>query len=534
MIPKGDHMDKAELVHQLILATAERTPQAQALRYQGQSLCYGELAAQMTRLAQTLLALGVQRSERVAIYLEKRFENVVGMFGSALAGAVFVPLNPLLKQEQVSHQINDCQAAVLITSAERFAATVAVLRNCTSLRLIIIVGAAEVLELSLPATLISWDQALLARPAVAVPRLIDLDMAAILYTSGSTGKPKGVVCSHRNLVSGAASVALYLDNRAQDRVLCVLPLSFDYGLSQLTTMFLCGGTAVLMNYLLPQDILQAVRDEQITGLAAIPPLWGQLARLDWSMISSLRYASNSGGVLAAPVLSKLRGSLPLVAIYLMYGLTEAFRSTYLDPALVDLRADSIGQAIPGNEVLVLRADGSVCDADEVGELVHRGPLVTLGYWNDPVASAARFKPLPPVQNGWRLPELAVWSGDLVRRDAQGYLYFVGRNSDLIKISGYRISPVEVEDVLCRVPGVGELAVVGVPHPLHEQALVAVVSADVSVTPAMLRSHCQRLLPAYMVPSHFALEASALPRNSNGKINRLALQQRFATFFSGST
>jgi len=234
--------------------------------------------------------------------------------------------------------------------------------------------------------------------------------------------------------------------------------------------------------------------------------------------------------MAAPVLKSLRHKLPAVAIYLMYGLTEAFRSTYLDPALVDLRADSIGQAIPGNEVLVLRADGSVCEADEVGELVHRGPLVTLGYWNDPEASAARFKPLPPTRHGWRLPELAVWSGDLVRRDAQGYLYFVGRNTDLIKISGYRISPVEVEDVLCRVAGVRELAVVGVPHPLHEQALVAVLNADAEVSPAVLRSHCQRQLPAYMVPSHFALEAAALPRNSNGKINRLELQQRFANFF----
>lgn len=521
-----------ELVHQLLSETAKRQPDAVALRFQGQSLSYAALDKQVNLLAQSLLACGVQRAERVAVYLEKRFENVVAMFGTWQAGAVMVPINPLLKQEQLSYQLNDSQAALLITSSERFAANAAALRHCASLRYVLVLGSSVEHEVEFPFTVIRWDEALSARPVLAAPRAIDMDMAAILYTSGSTGKPKGVVCSHRNLVAGARSVATYLGNSAEDRVLCVLPFSFDYGLSQLTTVFLTGGTAVLLNYLLPNDVLQTVRAEKITGLAAIPPLWGQLAQLDWSGIGSMRYITNSGGVMPRPVLSALRRNLPSASIYLMYGLTEAFRSTYLDPAQVDVRPDSIGKAIPNNEVLVLRADGTECDVDEVGELVHRGSVVSLGYWNDVAATAQRFKPLTPPVGAWRLPEMAVWSGDLVRKDSEGYLYYVGRNNDLIKISGYRISTVEIEEVLFNVPGVTELAVVGVPHPEFEQALIAVVLQNPQQTLSVdvLRKHCQRHLPAYMQPKHFVLEHSALPRNANGKINRLAIGQQFATFF----
>ncbi|MFZ6691557.1 acyl-CoA ligase (AMP-forming), exosortase A system-associated [Undibacterium sp. SXout20W] len=520
------------LVHQLLSETAMRQPDAQALRYQEQSLSYRALSDHVSEFSDALLTLGVRRSERVAIYLEKRFENVIAMFAAWQAGAVMVPVNPLLKQEQISYQLNHCQAAVLITSTERFETNLAVLRSCPSLRCVIVVGRASEGKTDLPFRLICWEEAMKERTTMPPHPVVDMDMAAILYTSGSTGKPKGVVCSHRNLVAGAQSVSSYLHNNANDRVLCVLPFSFDYGLSQLTTVFLTGGTAVLLNYLLPNDIIQAIRKERITGLAAIPPLWGQLSLLDWSSINFLRFATNSGGAMPRSVLNSLRQSIPNTRIYLMYGLTEAFRSTYLDPDEVDIRPDSIGKAIPNNEVLVVRPDGTECDVDEVGELVHRGALVSQGYWNDIVATSERFKPLPIPKDAWRLPEIAVWSGDLVRKDSAGYLYYVGRNNDMIKISGYRISTIEIEEVLFTLPGMTELAVVGVAHPHFEQALVAVVkqNAQESLTTDMLRRHCQRHLPAYMQPKHFSLESSSLPRNANGKINRLAVSQRFATFF----
>ena len=267
-----------ELAHELIAAAAHKQPQTEALRYQGQSLSYAALSDQLSQFSQALLALGVQPSERVAIYLEKRFETVVAMFGACQAGAVVVPVNPLLKADQVGYQLNHCGAAVLVTSAERFKTNLEVLLHCSCLRTVIVTGRLPAPEMEWPFQLISWDEVMTERAALSGARVIDLDMAAILYTSGSTGKPKGVVCSHRNLVAGAQSVAAYLGNTAQDRVLCVLPFSFDYGLSQLTTVFLTGGTAVLLNYLLPNDIVRAVRQERITGLAAIAPLWGQLAQ----------------------------------------------------------------------------------------------------------------------------------------------------------------------------------------------------------------------------------------------------------------
>jgi acyl-CoA ligase (AMP-forming) (exosortase A-associated) len=348
-------------------------------------------------------------------------------------------------------------------------------------------------------------------------------MAAILYTSGSTGRPKGVVLSHRNLVAGAASVASYLGNTPADRLLAVLPLSFDYGLSQLTTAFHSGASCVLMNYLAPRDILDAVQEHGITGLAAIPPLWMQLAQLHWPRDTTLRYLTNSGGSMPRATVAALRGALPAARLYLMYGLTEAFRSTYLPPEEIERRPCSIGRAIPNAEILVLRPDGTRCAPDEPGELVHRGALVALGYWNDPARTAERFRPLPAAC-GLPLPEIAVWSGDTVRMDADGYLYFIGRRDEMIKVSGYRISPAEVEEVLAAHPGVLEAVAFGVPHPLTGDAVAAAVRvAGDGPDAATLLAHCRRQLPSYMVPASIAAGCDPLPRNANGKFDRMALR-----------
>ncbi|PRC90953.1 acyl-CoA ligase (AMP-forming), exosortase A system-associated [Solimicrobium silvestre] len=524
-----------DLVHQLILEAAARAPQAEALCYQGQRMSYAELAQQTQQVGQALLTLGVQRSDRVAVYLEKRFETVLAMFGASAAGAAFVPVNPLLKAEQLIYILNDCQVKILVTSAQRLAVVLPLLSECPSLKGVIVVGGDSSTAIASGShfQLVHWEALEQLHDARTPHCCIDRDIVAILYTSGSTGQPKGVVLSHRNLLAGAQSVAHYLENTADDRVLCVLPLSFDYGLSQLTTVFLTGGTAVLLNYLLPRDILDAVKQERITGLAAVPPLWIQLAALDWSGATSLRYLTNSGGVMQRSTLDILRRNLPDAKIYLMYGLTEAFRSTFLPPEQLDRRPDSIGRAIPNAEVLVLRPDGSECDAEEPGELVHRGALVALGYWNDAEKTAERFKPLPlQLQNSsLPLPEIAVWSGDIVRKDAEGYLYFLGRTDELIKVSGYRVSPTEIEQVICTMDGVSEFAAVGVAHPVLGQAIVAIVKQNSNLTAETLRQQCQRRLPAYMVPMHIVVETEALPRNANGKIDRKALQRRFAHIFN---
>jgi acyl-CoA ligase (AMP-forming) (exosortase A-associated) len=326
-------------------------------------------------------------------------------------------------------------------------------------------------------------------------------------------------------VAGAASVASYLDVRAADRLLAVMPLSFDYGLSQLTMAFLRGASVVLMNYLFPKDIVAMVASERITGLGAVPPLWGALARLDWPADCTLRYITNTGGAMPVPVTQALRAALPRVDIFLMYGLTEAFRSTYLPPSETMRRPDSIGRAIPNSEILVVRPDGTPCDADEPGELVHRGALVALGYWNDPARTAQRFRPVPGQDPALPNVELAVWSGDTVRRDADGFLYFIGRSDDMIKVSGYRISPTEVESVLYATGLVSEAAAFGIDHPQLGQAIaVVVVASDAeAVDTAALLAECKKRLPAYMVPARIDLHDGALPRNPNGKIDRNLLR-----------
>lgn len=532
------------LVHDFIFSSASRAPDAEALVDGARRLSYAQLAALTRRTCAALRARGARRGERVAVYMEKNIEHVAALFGAAAAGMVFVPVNPLLKPEQVAYILRDCDVRVLVTSADRLRQLAPSLGGCDSLHSVLALGAARaataVADIGQIAVL-DWDAALTeadsidAEAVLPARRITDSDVAAILYTSGSTGQPKGVVLSHRNLVAGAASVASYLGNTADDRILAVLPLSFDYGLSQLTTAFLSGACAVLINHLLPRDVLTAVAAERITGLAGVPPLWIQLAALDWPADCTLRYLTNSGGAMPRATLDQLRARLPAATPYLMYGLTEAFRSTYLPPAELDRRPDSMGKAIPNAEVLVLRPDGSECAPGEPGELVHRGPLVSLGYWNDAARTAERFKPYRSPLTGLMLPEMAVWSGDTVRRDEDGFLYFISRADEMIKTSGYRVSPGEVEAVLYAQGEVAEAAALGVPHPTLGQAIVVVVAvrAGRALDEARLLAALKPHLPNYMLPHKIILADASLPRNANGKIDRKLLSTQYLASFTAA-
>ncbi len=522
-------MNAPALLHQLISAAAERTPGAPALSLADETRSYGELAAAVAAAAAGLRQLGLDRCERVGVYLDKRIETVTAFFAATAAGGVFVPVNPVLKSEQVGYILRDCNVRVLITSPERLAAIQDTLATCHDLRHIVLTGdTADIAPL--PGVSVQrWDD-LLAAPPRAGHRIIDADMAAILYTSGSTGRPKGVVLSHRNMVAGAASVAQYLGNHAGDTLLAALPLSFDAGFSQLSTAFHAGARVVLLNYLMPRDVLKAVASERVTGLTAVPPLWIQLSQLQWpqGVGEHLRYFANTGGRMPLETLTRLREMLPRARPFLMYGLTEAFRATYLPPEEADRRPDSIGKAIPNAEVMVLREDGSECEPNEPGELVQRGALVAMGYWNDAEKTAERFKPLPVRapgrQSGLVLPEIAVFSGDTVRRDEDGFLYFIGRRDEMIKTSGYRVSPTEVEEILYATRLVGECAAFGEAHATLGQSIAVIVTPPPggSVDSAALLAECRARMPAYMVPARIEVRTGPLPRNPNGKIDRKTL------------
>ena len=522
-------MRNSTLLPELISLAAERNSVAPALTYNKTTLNYGELHEAVTRFASGLLSLGLQRGERVAIYLEKRFETVIASFGAPAAGGVFVPLNPLLKAEQVGYILRDCNVRMLVTSPERLALLQETLQACHDLRHVVLLDSVASPPVISGLNTIQWSNLFNAPPTTG-HRVIDTDMLGILYTSGSTGKPKGVVLSHRNMMAGAKSVASYLENHAGDTLLAALPLSFDAGFSQLTTAFYVGARVVLLNYLLPRDVIKAIEREKVTGLTAVPPLYIQLTQTNWpeGITEHLRYFANTGGRMPRETLVTLRQLLPKTKPFLMYGLTEAFRSTFLPPAEVDRRPDSIGKAIPNAEILVLREDGSPCAPNEPGELVHRGALVGMGYWNDQEKTAERYKPLPVHapgrEAGLVLPEIAVFSGDTVRMDEDGFLYFIGRRDEMMKTSGYRVSPTEVEEVLYATKLVGECVAFGVDDDRmgHAIQVIATPPAGMALDVNALLAECRARMPAYMVPSGIDVREGPLPRNPNGKIDRKTL------------
>ena len=523
------------LLHELLLRAAVCWPEKIALTENNASISYGQLQIIVERKTHALLNLKLERSARIALYLEKSIETVAASFAAIAAAGVLVPINPVLKPPQVVHILQDSGASVLLTSAARLPALLPFLHQCPALRHVVLSEQgtqeqASFLE-NCQISLHCW--AGLGLPVLPVmPLAVETDMAVIFYTSGSTGLAKGVVLSHRNLMAGAVSVASYLLNNADDSILAVLPLSFDAGFSQITTAFLVGARVVLLTYVMPSDVLRCLFSERITALTAVPPLYVQLARLQWPSTEglALRYWANTGGHLPRDTLMRMRQLVPNASPYLMYGLTEAFRSTYLPPEQIDLRPGSIGRAIPNAHIHVVRNDGSECAAEEPGELVHRGPLVALGYWNRPEETAHRFRPLPAAfataaECQTVFEERAVYSGDTVRRDAEGYLYFVARMDDMIKSSGYRISPSEVEDALYGCPVVAEALVYAKPDEVLGSAVCAAVfaspvaSGDREKDGAAVMAHVRERLPSFMCPRELHWTNQPFPRNPNGKLDR---------------
>lgn len=486
----------------LLDCAAQHAPDRVALVHGKNQINYGDLSARVVRIASALHRCGFGRLARVAVFQEKSIDMVAVLLGIMRAGLVAVPVNPKLKPAQVAHIVSDSEASLLITTPFKAAPLAGHLPQCCVL-------------------LTSLDdlEATDTRPPL---RMLDIDPAVIFYTSGSTGQPKGVVASHRNLVAGARSVNAYLGTKADDIILAALPLSFDAGFSQITTALDAQACVVLHEFLRASELVKTCAMHGVTSLTAVPPLWHRIAEAAWpaEVGNNLRIIANTGGHMPAPLLSRLRALFPKSRPFLMYGLTEAFRSTYLDPDEIDRRPDSIGKAIPNAEVVVLREDGSECDIDEPGELVHRGAHVCLGYWNDPDRTLAKFRP-------WSLfpgavPQPEVWSGDIVRRDSDGFLYFIGRGDEQIKTSGYRVSPNEVEQILLAFEGVSEVVAFGVTDPKLGERVVVVITAVGTLTD--LAGYLGRAMPSYMIPEVVVCEE--LPRNANGKLDRPAIKERY--------
>jgi long-chain acyl-CoA synthetase len=524
------------LVQDFLHNSVRRHPGKIALVCEGQRLTYAEIDDMANRLANALLALGVQRGDRVAIFLPNSILAVVAVFAALKAGGVFVVINHSTKPDKLTYILANCAAAALVTDARQASLVNQLLMEVPSLKGCIqssvspnagrAVGEYSGVEQSgqEAAALLYFDRIQAEYPNTCPPQVnIDLDLACLIYTSGSTGEPKGVMSDHSNVDFAASSIIQYLENTFDDVVIDVLPLSFDYGLYQMLMVFKFGGTLVLeRSFAYPAAILKKMEDEHVTGFPGVPTIFSILLKMDLSAydLSSLRYLSNTAAALPASHIQQIRAKFPWAKLFSMYGLTETKRTLYLPPDQLDLRPGSVGIAIPGTEVWLEDEAGQRLLAGEAGELVIRGRHVMRGYWNDPAATAHRFRPGP-------LPgETVCYSGDLFRTDDEGYLYFISRKDDIIKSRGEKVSPKEVENILYSIPGVREAAVVGIPDPVLGEAIKAYLVLDgVEMTQAQVLAYCRAHLEDFMVP-HAVEFLDDLPKTSSGKIkkNTLGSQQ----------
>ncbi len=515
-------------LHDLLYNSVERDPADVAIVDGSAEYTYEDLARQSRSLCAALQDAGVRKGDRVGIFLEKTWEAIVSMLAASMAGAAYVNINPLFKAPQVQYIADDCDIRVLIGDSAKL----------EDLEPGTIAGTAfykgEEPSPGVAGSLVDVAEALSSGDAPRETRQVsEVDLGTILYTSGSTGMPKGVATSQRNIVVGAQIVSTYLENTPEDRILSALPLNFDAGMSQFTTSLRAGATLVLQRSRLPGDLLKGLRRHEITGVTGVPPLWALLLRgaktIEEEPLTHLRYLANTGGRIPQANLDELRRLLEPAGtkIYLMYGLTEAFRSTYLPPEEIERGSTCIGKAIPDTEILVINRDGQECVPGEPGELVHRGPTVAMGYWGKEEATRKAYRPNPLAPPELLDVERVVYSGDLVRRDEEGFLYFIGREDAMIKTQGYRLSPEEVEGLLVGSGKVREACAFGVEDPEVGQQVYAVVSLrDGDASMEEIREHVIKNGPPYMVPKEIFVQ-DELPKTGSGKIDRKGISNAYA-------
>ncbi|MEJ7871732.1 MAG: AMP-binding protein [Rubrobacteraceae bacterium] len=516
-------------LHDLLRNSAELYPGKAAIVDGKAEHTYEDMARQSSALCAALQDAGVEKGDRVGILMEKSWEAIVAMLAASQAGAAFVNLNPLFKPPQVSYVAKDCDVRVMIGDSDKLAA----MEPGTTDRAFYKGDRPDSEGVS--GELTDLVEVLQSGDSPRETRQVsEVDLGTILYTSGSTGMPKGVSTSQRNLVVGAQIVSTYLENTKEDRILSALPLNFDAGLNQFTTALRVGATLALQRSRLPGDLLKGLRRHEITGVAGVPPLWSLLLRSMKSIqeepLAHLRYISNTGGRIPQANLDELRRLLEPsgTKIYLMYGLTEAFRSTYLSPGEIDRGTECIGKAIPDTQIMVINKEGKECAPGEVGELVHRGPTVAMGYWGKEEATRKAYRPNPLAPPELLDVERVVYSGDNVRRDEEGFLYFIGREDGMIKSQGYRMSPEEIENLLISSGLVHEACAFGLPDPDLGHQVIAVVSlkdgGDESVVEE-IREYVAKNGPPYMVPKAIMIQDD-LPKTGSGKIDRKGISNAY--------
>ena len=517
-------MKPQRLLHEALQFSAARAGNAGkvAVVVEGKPYTYGDLLDQALRLSAALRSRGLTRGDRVAIYMDNTWPCIVSLYATLLAGGVFSIVNPQTKADKLEFILNDSSARILLTDghlAKEFLPALPLVRQPLT-----VIASGQ-----LPASpqIEAFDEVVgNTSPGEASREIIPLDLAALIYTSGSTGNPKGVMQTHQSMVFAAGSLIEYLRLSEEDRILCVLPLAFDYGLYQLLMAIQLGATLVLeRSFTYPAQIFARMQEQRVTVFPGVPTIYAMLisshGRAPLSFPGVTR-VTNTAAALPDEFVVKLREIFPNTLIFKMYGLTECKRVSYLEPELADQKPGSVGRAIPGTEIYLLSPDGKPVPPGETGILHVRGPHVMVGYWNRPDLSEHMLKP-------GKLPgERVLCTQDFFRMDAEGFLYFQGRSDDIIKTRGEKVSPVEVENALHSIAGVREAAVVGIADPLLGEAIRAyvVVEPEANLNDKQLRVACAARLENFMVPKEFVL-CKELPKTATGKVSKKLLLQQSA-------
>jgi long-chain acyl-CoA synthetase len=516
------------LLHDALVTSADAHPAKVAVVADGASCSYEALLDAALRLARALQDNGVGRGDRVAVYLENSWQAVVAVYGTLLAGGVLTVINPQTKAEKLAYVLIDSEASALVTERSLAAVFISALAHTPGVRCVICGGGLPDAATDDPSpyrhTLLGFDEVLAnTEPRPSSRGVIPIDLAALIYTSGSTGSPKGVMLTHQNMVFASGSIAEYLRLDTDDRIVNVLPFAFDYGLYQLLMTVLLGATLVVeRSFVYPVPVLRRVIEHEVTVFPIVPTIGATLLSLNRSggwTFPGVRRVTNTAAALPAEFTARLATVFPNALIFAMYGLTECKRVSYLAPERVLEKPTSVGRAIPGTEVFLLSPDGAPVPTGEPGILHVRGPHVMLGYWKQPELTAGMLKP-------GRLPgERVLCTHDLFTMDADGDLYFLGRSDDIIKTRGEKVSPVEVENVLHRIAGVREAAVVGVPDELLGEAIRAFVVLDegVPLTEQQIKRECMARLEGFMVPRDVVF-LRELPKTATAKVSRRLLRE----------
>ena len=515
------------LVQQYLENSAARLPGKTELICGKQRLAYKQINDSANRLAAALVNMGIKRQDRVVIFMDNSSEAVISLFAILKAGAIFIVLSPQMKAKKLNYILKNSGACCVFTHSSKVRVISDAIHDLEKLKHIFWVDYDNSTTSASPNPTVnyhSWNRVLsddVSSNADVIQRAIDLDLATIIYTSGSTGYPKGVMSAHYNMVAAIESITQYLENVEEDIILNVLPLSFDYGLYQVLMAFSVGATIIFeksFSYL--QPIIDLLVQENITGLPIVPTIAAILLRMETLArynFSALRYISSTGATFPVPHIKRLRELLPHVKIYSMYGLTECKRVSYVPPHQIDRKPDSVGIPMANVEALVVNEEGEELGEGQVGELVVQGSNVMKGYWNDPVETSKTFRP------GRYLGETLLYTGDLFRKDRDGYLYFVARRDDLIKTRGERVSPKEIENSLQELKGIAEVVAIGIPDEILGQAIkVFIVSnGKSSLAEDTVLRHCRENLEPFMIPKYVEFKDS-LPKLDNGKIDKKRL------------